>query len=111
MHVLSLKFRSRAQKNQTSGPHLAPRVVLGAHQGAQNQVPEPNEGAKARQVRPEKRPESRWSRTWTPLGDLWDHGILSFLLRKWKVFLFCAYVVPDALRVATRDVPGGPGSP
>ena len=108
MHVFLLNATLECKKNQASGPNLAPKVGLGTHKGFQNQAPEPNEGVRARQVRPEKRPEHRWSRSWTHLRDLWDHGILSFLLRKWEVFPFCARVVPDALRAAARDVPGGP---
>ena len=90
-------FIGERQTNQASGPNLAPKVGLGTHKGFQNQAPEPNEGVRARQVRPEKRPEHRWSRSWTHLRDLWDHGI------------FCARVVPDALRAAARDVPGDAG--
>ena len=111
MHVFLLNVTLERKKNKASGPNLAPKVGLGIYKGFQNQAPEPNEGARARQVRPEELPEPRWSTSWTPLGDLWDHVILSFLLWKWNVFAFCARVVPDALRAAAQDVPGDAGIP
>ena len=85
-------------------------MVRGAHEGIQNQVRIPNEGPKVLQVHPETLREHSWRRSGDQLGDLRNHEILCFLLRKCMVSTFCSFAFLDDLREAARDVPGGPST-
>ena len=90
------KFTGGYQENQFLAPNLTPRMVRGAHEGIQNQVRIPNEGPKVLQVHPETLREHSWRRSGDQLGDLRNHEILSFLLRKCIVFQFLRFTASSA---------------
>ena len=109
--TFSSKVRWRVPKKTFSRQNFAPRVVRGAHKGALNQLRTPNEGPKVPQVHPETLREHSWRRSGDQLGDLRNHEICSFLLRKCTVFQFLRFTASSAPGANNRHPQSDPTNP